>query len=163
MSALFAELLCFDSPPSSINHALFAMVCPLLDLVVYNLPVRASTVFGKSPLLEFLCILGFAAHSSAWGYLAKLGIRHIPSLEPTVLLHVSHHIVQALAFQHKQSVDRRPVLFPHVGHIRDDGRTQAVFDVDGQGLGLVGRQLRNTRARFVSRNVTCIVKIWIDP
>jgi hypothetical protein len=65
VSALFVELFCFDSPPSSINHAWFAMVCPLLDLVVYTLPIRASTVFGKSPILEFLCILSFAAHSSA--------------------------------------------------------------------------------------------------
>lgn len=62
MSTLFVKLLCFDSSPFSINHAWLVLVLflPLLDLVVYKLPVRASTVFGESPVSEFLLILSFA-------------------------------------------------------------------------------------------------------
>jgi hypothetical protein len=60
VSTLFVELLCFDSSPSSVNHTWLVLSLPLLDLVVYKLPVRASTVFGESPMSEFLLILGFA-------------------------------------------------------------------------------------------------------
>lgn len=56
-----------------------------------------------------------------------------------ILLHVPHHIVQTLVFQHIQSVDRRPVSFPHVGHIGNDGRIPPVFDVDALGSDLVER------------------------
>ena len=64
MPALFAELLCFDSSPFSVNHAwlVFVLFLSLLDLVVYKLPVRASTVFGESPMFKSLLILGFAGH-----------------------------------------------------------------------------------------------------
>ena len=60
MSTLLVELLCFDSSPSSIHHTCLVLFLPLLDLVVYKLPVRASTVFGESPISEFLLILSFA-------------------------------------------------------------------------------------------------------
>ena len=61
MSTLLVELLCFDSSPFSVNHAwlVFVLFLSLLDLVVYKLPVRASTVFGESPISEFLLILSF--------------------------------------------------------------------------------------------------------
>jgi hypothetical protein len=66
VSALFVELLCFDSSPSPINHTWLVLLLPLLDFVVYNLPVRASTVLGESPIFEFLFILGFAEHLLVW-------------------------------------------------------------------------------------------------
>lgn len=62
MSALFVELLCFDSSSSPIHHAWLVLFLPLLDSVVYKLPMRASTVFGESPMFESLLILGFAGH-----------------------------------------------------------------------------------------------------
>jgi hypothetical protein len=60
VSTLLVELLCFDSSPSLINHTWLVLSLPLLDLVVYKLPVRASTVFGESPISEFLLILSFS-------------------------------------------------------------------------------------------------------
>jgi hypothetical protein len=60
VSTLLVELLCFDSSPSLINHTWLVLSLPLLDLVVYKLPVRASTVLGESPTSESLLILGFA-------------------------------------------------------------------------------------------------------
>jgi hypothetical protein len=62
VSTLFVELLCFDSSPPPINHAWLVLSLPLLDSVVYNLPVRASTVLGESPMFELLLILVFADH-----------------------------------------------------------------------------------------------------
>ena len=62
MSTLLVELLCFDSSPSLINHTWLVLSLPLLDLVVYKLPVRASTVFDESPMFQLAHILSFADH-----------------------------------------------------------------------------------------------------
>lgn len=62
MSPLFVELLCSNSSPSLINRAWLALIFPLLHFVVYNFPVRASTVLGESPLFEFIHILSLADH-----------------------------------------------------------------------------------------------------
>ena len=62
MSPLFAQLLWFDSSPSPINDAWLVLILPLLDFVVYTLPVRASTVFDESPMFQLAHILSFADH-----------------------------------------------------------------------------------------------------
>jgi hypothetical protein len=62
VSPLFAQLLWFDSSPSPINHAWLVLILPLLDFVVYTLPVRASTVFDESPMFQLAHILSFADH-----------------------------------------------------------------------------------------------------
>ena len=60
MALFFVELLDLDKPPRSVDCTLLALVLPLLNFAVNDLPVFGCAIFTEAPFLELTLVLAFA-------------------------------------------------------------------------------------------------------
>jgi hypothetical protein len=60
----FVELLDLNVPPRQIDGTRLALILPLLDFAMDDLPVRGCAAFPKTPLLELAFILSFTESMS---------------------------------------------------------------------------------------------------